>query len=323
MSTSGKISLIAKVIVFIVAMFFIGNGCASRKHIYVESGITNLIQLTSDKSIELDPCWSKEGDKIVFASDRSDYLELWMMPVKGGGIQQITSSSRSADRSPDFSPDQTEIVFQSTRVTGNWNIWKISLGNRGLTQLTNNPYGAFAPKYSPDGKKIAYYANDKDGNTYIWLIGPNGEEPTQLGLGADPVWSPDGKRIAFSKVMGNNIAHIWIMDTDGSNTIQMTTEEQKFDVSPCWSKDGKKLVYVVKYAGEDYFYLSNGKAIPSYFYHMKSEIWVMDIQGGKPTQLTAFEGLNSFPAWSPNGRIAFISNRGDSWDIWLMTPNLK
>lgn len=80
------------------------------------------MQLTSGQSIELDPCWSRDGDKIVFASDRSDYLELWIMPVKRGGIQQITSSSRSAERSPDFSPDQTEIIFQSTRVTGKYRL---------------------------------------------------------------------------------------------------------------------------------------------------------------------------------------------------------
>ncbi len=78
--------------------------------------------------------------------------------------------------------------------------------------------------------------------------------------------------------MGKNNAHIWIMNIDGSDAIQMTTEDQKFDVSPCWSKDGKKLIYVVRYASEDYFYLSDGKASPSYYYYLKSEIWVMDVQ---------------------------------------------
>jgi Tol biopolymer transport system component len=29
------------------------------------------------------------------------------------------------------------------------------------------------------------------------------------------------------------------------------------------------------------------------------------------------------PRWSKDGKIAFISNRGDRWDIWSMVPLKK
>ena len=48
---------------------------------YTETGIVNLTQLTSDKSVEIDPCFTKDGSKLVFASDRSGFLEIWMMPI--------------------------------------------------------------------------------------------------------------------------------------------------------------------------------------------------------------------------------------------------
>lgn len=297
-------------------------GCMSTA-VYVESGITSLVQITTDRSYELDPTFSKDGNKLFFASDRSGFLEIWAVPINGGGIQQITSNSAlSADRAPNPSPDMSEVVFQSTRVTGVFNIWKISLGNRGLVQLTNNPYGSVTPKWSPDGKSIAYAALDVNKNEYVWTIGASGENPTQLGPGTEPDWSPDGKRIVFSKKTKSNNYDIWIMNADGTNQEQLTTSEEKQETSPVWSPDGKRITYVVKYSSQDYFSLNQGKI--STWFSVKSEVWLMDLQGRNTTQLTAFQGINVFPAWSPDSKkIVFVSSRSNNWDIWTMVPLLN
>jgi Tol biopolymer transport system component len=294
------------------------TGWDTSKEVYVESGITNLTQLTTDRAFELDPSWSRDGNRMVFASDRSGLLEIWMMPVKGGGIQQITTSQLSADRAPHVSPDQSEVVFQSTRVTGVWNIWKISLGNRGMTQLTNNPNGSYTPKWSPDGSRIAYAATDKDDNSYIWVMGSGGENPTQLGPGYEPDWSPDGRRIAFAKKTSENNFDIWLMDAEGTKAEQLTSEKEKQELSPVWSPNGLKIAYVVQYDLGNYFDVTDGKIKDEKA--LRSEIWSIDIQGRNATQLTAFKGLNISPSWSQDGRIAFVSSRGNSWDLWLMTP---
>lgn len=319
--------ILSAIVLIISSLIIIGCPAQQQRIVQVESesGIANLTQLTSEKTVDLDPSFTKDGSKVIFASDRSDFLELWMMPIKGGGIQQLTINNRSADRTPQLSPKEDEVVFQSTRVSGKWNIWKISLGNRGLTQLTNNSYGAYSPSWSPTADKILYSAEDKNGNSFIWIMGASGEEPTQLGAGNDPRWSPDGKKIVYSKstTSGYNKNYdIWIMNVDGSNSLQMTTEKEKQEISPVWSPDGKWIAYVVKYSQEKYFNLYDGKMTASS--DLRSDIWVLNVNGGKPTQLTAFKGLNSFPAWSPDGKsIAFISNRGDGWNVWTMVPNLS
>jgi Tol biopolymer transport system component len=301
-------------------------GCSSFQQIeYTESGITNLTQLTFGKNVELHPSYSKDGNKIIFASDRAGFLELWMMPIRGSGIQQITVSNHSYDCSPNLSPDGNEVVFQSTRVTGTWNVWKLTIGNRGFTQLTDNPYGASSPVWSPDGKKILYSTNDNAGNSYLWVMESNGEEKIQLGFGVDGRWSPDGKRIVYSKqnIVGKynyKNCDVWVMNSDGSNPMQLTTEKEKQEITPSWSPDGKWISYVVKYDTDDYYNLKN--SILSYSaVVMKSEIWIINIDGGKPTQLTAFKGINIYPNWSPDGRaITFISNRGQGWNVWSLIP---
>jgi len=78
-----------------------------------------------------------------------------------------------------------------------------------------------------------------------------------------------------------------------TNLTQITTD-RAFKLDPSWSIESEK--------------------------EIRSEIWVIDLQGRNATQLTAFKGLNISPSWSPDGKIAFVSSRGDSWDIWSMTP---
>lgn len=303
--------------IFVLFALLAVDGCGSSK-VYKESGITNLMQLTTDRSFEVDPAWSSSGNTLYFASDRSGALELWSVPKGGGGIQQLTVNSRSGDRAPDPSPDETEVVFQSTRVTGAWNIWKISLGNRGLVQLSNNPYGSFEPRWSPDGKKIVFTARDKENELYIWTIGSNGQNPTQMGPGSSACWTPDGKKIVFSRKSSGDKPDIWIMNADGTSPTQLTSEKERRQVSPVVSRDGKRIAYTVQYSSKDFFDVDEGKIKEGG--DLESEIWMMDSDGKNKTQLTAFKGLNISPAWSSDGSITFVSNRGDSWDIWSMMP---
>ena len=50
-----------------------------------------------------------------------------------------------------------------------------------------------------------------------------------------------------------------------------------------------------------------------------SDIYVMDVHGGNPRQLTNDPATDRDPAWSPDGkRIAFESDREGNWDIYMM-----
>jgi dipeptidyl aminopeptidase/acylaminoacyl peptidase len=48
-------------------------------------------------------------------------------------------------------------------------------------------------------------------------------------------------------------------------------------------------------------------------------IWLIDAEGGEAKQLTAGEGSDSRPRWSPDGQsIAFISTRGGKSQVWII-----
>ena len=79
--------------------------------------------------------------------------------------------------------------------------------------------------------------------------------------------------------------------------------------SPAISPDGKLVAYTVREANWD----ENA---------YETEIWIADVAGGTPRQLTSAKKSSGSPKWAPDGaRIAFTSDRSDKQQIWLIRPS--
>ena len=111
-----------------------------------------------------------------------------------------------------------------------------------------------------------------------------------------------GKRsIVFASNRGNDnqwATDIHVMDPNGRNHQKLTNAGS--DVSPSWSPDGQRIVFV-SYRDEN------------------AEIYVMDADGGNPQRLTDSPADDWSPSWSPDGeRIVFSSERDGNFEIYLM-----
>jgi Tol biopolymer transport system component len=81
---------------------------------------------------EVDASWSRDGGKIVFASDRAvdaagqRNYDIWMIDLaKPDQPIQITSNA-SHDDSPAFDVSGSAVFFRSNR-GGEWGIWKVAV----------------------------------------------------------------------------------------------------------------------------------------------------------------------------------------------------
>jgi Tol biopolymer transport system component len=284
-------------------------------------------QIVAGPGLDIDPAFSPDHKSIVYASSRGGSLEIWMRPVAGGGLYQLTTSAAaSADRYPVLTPDGKALVFQSDRVNGTRNIWWMALDNRGLVQLTNfTDGGASHPAIAPDGKAICFTRTNATGALSIWVIDVNGRGARELAAGIDCAWTTTG-RIVFAQGSGGDNAtryDIAIMNSDGRGVQILVQAPQVWLRGPVVSPDGKALVYTAYPGpfGGDIQEVAGGMQIDP---RLRTSLWVvnLNVPDRPPRELVSATSFNSYAAWSHDSRtVTFTSNRSGSADIWAIEVN--
>lgn len=159
---------------------------------------TNATRLISSPRWDLDPEFSPDGSRIVFASDRTGSIEIWTSAVDGSTALQLTHYGVESG-SPRWSPDGTEIAFDVTD-QGNADIYVISSTGGQPRRLTAGPSDDRLPTWSRDGKTI-YFTSNRTGPQEIWKIPAQGGEATQVthNGGMIAFESNDGKYLYYAR----------------------------------------------------------------------------------------------------------------------------
>ncbi len=210
------------------------------------------------------------------------------------------------------------------------------------------------PHISPDGERVAYVVTtiDEQEHEYrssIWVTPSEGGEAKRFTAGTanahSPAWSPDGRWLAFvsdrqgepagkdekeSKRHGKGKGQVWLLPTDGGEAHQLTFMEHGAS-NPVWSPDSKRLLFSAQVGPVDEE-TEEGKTLPKvrvidrlwyrldgvgYIYERRQHLFLVDVAGGEPRQLTDGDWDDNDAAWSPDGKhIAFTSSRAeDRWKI--------
>ena len=199
--------------------------------------------------------------------------------------------------------------------------------------------GVADPRLSPDGSRVAYqvWSIDREANEYrgaIWVARVDGsEEPQRFTSGersdSNPLWSPDGKWLAFTSNRGDEKqqAQLYVIPAGGGEARRLTDLKESVD-QPAWSPDSTRLVFGARVRDEAYEEEDDRKRKPRrvtrLLYKLDSVGWltdrrrhlyVVDLEGGEPRQVTDGDYEDRSAVWSPDGtRLVFSALRDEKWD---------
>jgi eukaryotic-like serine/threonine-protein kinase len=259
--------------------------------------------LTQGRQADRQPVYSPDGKWILFTSDRSGNLDLWMVSTATGELRQITDDAAD-DWDPAFGPDG-HLYWSSTR-SGHFEIWTAESDGSGAHQLTHDGVDAENPSVSPDGQWIVY-GSTRPGEAGIWRVQSDGSNAKMLasGLYGIPHISPDGQYVlymGFSSILISTGVRV-VRLADGApvdfELVADTIRPTSANVGRAtWMPDG----HAIAFLGQ------NDKGI--------NGIFVQDFVPGKNTlatrrPLAGFDSVVDAETFgiSPNGKRVVISGR--------------
>lgn len=234
-------------------------------------------------SISLSPRISPDGSRLAFSSVIKSGWEIMMYSFD---LNRMVSFARfgGMNLSPSWSPDGTKLALSSSR-NGYPNIFVVDASGGNSRRLTSGQGPDVSPTWNrKTGAQIAFVSG-RTGLPQIYTMeadGTNVQRLTDQGYAVSPNWAPNGQFLTFSWMRkygpgepGSN--DLYLMDIASKQWVQLTHDAGRND-APCWSPDGRHIVFQSHRTGTD-------------------QIFSMLADGTNVKQLT-FSGNNSQPNWS-------------------------
>lgn len=232
------------------------------------------------------PAISPQGDKIAFISDRSDYLDVFLMStIDGKDIDKIVDGQTTSDFE--------ELKLLTPRIT-----------------------------WSPDGKKIALAAKAGEQDAILIIDVESGDrEKLTFDLNAiySVDWSVQGTFLAF---VGNKL-HKSDIYTYSLETKALTnlTDDVFSDADPTWSPDGKYVFFSSDRRGKPN---DEGVDISSFDYSQR-DLYRVSTETKRIERLTDWANSNeSSVVSSPDGKkILFVSDKNGINNVYEMNLDTR
>ncbi|MEX2528912.1 MAG: amidohydrolase family protein [Gemmatimonadota bacterium] len=171
-------------------------------------------RITHGLSLDAQPRFSPDGDRIVFTSDRSGGQNIWIMSLDGPDTVQVTKGASNRAESPDWTPDGDYVVasmgdFRGSQ-TPTLRLYHVK-GGSGLRILpADDENKAIGAAFGPDGRYV-WYAQRTGGSDWTYNAqlpqyqvrvydrdtGQSFSRTSRVGSGLRPTLSPDGRWLVY------------------------------------------------------------------------------------------------------------------------------
>ncbi len=184
--------------------------------------------------ITIAPRFSPDGARVVLSLLQDNgSANLYTMDLRSRAVTRLTSSS-AIDTSASYSPDGSQIAFESDR-GGKQQIYVMSAGGSEPNRISFGDGSYSTPVWSPRGDYIAF-TKQSGGQFSIGVMKTDGSGERILTTGhlmEGPTWAPNGRVLSFYKSEAGGNPGIYTIDLTGYNEQRIPTPGAASD--PAWS----------------------------------------------------------------------------------------
>ena len=309
----------------------------------VERHLRNVRQLTAGGK-NAEAYFSFDGSRLIFQSTKDPAsqtlgacYQMYVMDLDGENIYRV-STGDGATTCGYFFPGGRRVLYSSTHLAGlqcppkpergpkyrwvldDYEIFSVRLDGRELHRLTFSPGYDAEATVSPNGKKIVF-TSVRDGDIDLYSMNIDGTGLKRLthdvGYDGGAFYSPDSKRVvyraqhpqtpeergAYQELLSRNLVEpgnleLFVMNADGSGKRQVTKNGAS-NFAPFFHPDGRRIIF--SSSGRK---AAQAKGRPSF------HLYLVNDDGTGLDQITVEGRFNSFPMFSPDGKLlVWVSDR--------------
>jgi Tol biopolymer transport system component len=225
-------------------------------------------RLTDDSATDGLPRWTRDGQGVLFTSNRSGNWQLWEVPASGGPARRVRTNA-FREWQADWSPDGRRLAFLSN-ADGPECLWIMErdtgasrvLVRHGADTILGNPH------WSPDGRRIVFSSNWRLPGHRSYIVDVASGEQTRVSPltsgGCEPHFSPDGRKVVYVRRQHLTRERSALVEQDVAGGGERTLVDwPALNYDPVYSPDGTEIAFASQIAGDWAIYrqrLADGKS---------------------------------------------------------------
>ena len=210
-------------------------------------------RLTFDPADDSLPVWSRDGNRIVWASNRTGTHQLYQKLASGVGQDELLLQSDAPLLPSSWSADGKFLLYARTDPKSSDDVWVLPLeGDRKPFPYLQMPFWETEAQFSPDGRWIAYRTNESGkSEVYVQTFPASGSRwQVSTNGGHHPQWRGDGKELFYcstdGKLMAVDVKRGDSFEAGLPKTLFNLSEAKVYYADYAVTSDGQRFLFALK-----------------------------------------------------------------------------